>query len=355
MIKKLTALGAIAFVSLQSLFAQDSTKTLTFSGSVDAYYRYNIGGTKGAINNNTSFTNSNNAFSLGMASLRADASALSGKLTATADLGFGKRAEEFSYADAGSLALVKQLYATYAVSKMVKVTAGKFATHVGYEVMDAPLNRNYSMSYMFTNGPFTHTGVKVDITDGQVGFMVGMANYLDQTTSTTDVKTFIAQVSAGSKNGKLKAYLNYAGFAGSTNGGNPSGLKAFNQVDLVATGIVSDKFNIGFNATLQDRQQIASSTATSGSWKAAALYFNVDPSASLGLTLRSEYVSDNKLVYYPTKNIFANTLSLNYKVGALTIIPELRYETAQSTIFTKADGAGSKGTVSALVAAVYKF
>lgn len=355
MIKKLTSLGAIAFVSLQSLFAQDSTKTLTFSGSVDAYYRYNFDGSKSSTNNNTSFTNSNNAFALGMASLRADASALSGKLTATADLGFGKRAEEFSYADEGSLALVKQLYATYAVNKMVKVTAGKFATHVGYEVMDAPLNRNYSMSYMFTNGPFTHTGVKVDITEGQVGFMVGLANYLDETTSTTDVKTFIAQVSAGSKNGKLKAYLNYAGFAGSNTGANPSELKAFNQVDLVVTGIVNEKFNIGFNGTIQDRQQIAASSKASSSWKAAALYLNVDPSACLGLTLRSEYVSDSKLVYFDTKNIFANTLSLNYKVGPLTIIPELRYETAESDFFTKSNGTGSKSTFSALLAAVYKF
>ena len=352
MIKKLTALGTIAFVSLQSLFAQDTTKTLTFSGSVDVYYRHNFGD---SINDKTSFTKSNNAFALGMASLRADASALSGKLTATADLGFGKRAEEFSYRESGTLAMVKQLYATYAVNKMVKVTAGKFATHVGYEVMDAPSNRNYSMSYMFTNGPFTHTGVKVDITEGQVGFMVGLANYIDQTTSNTDVKTFIAQVSAGSKNGKLKAYLNYAGFAGSTTGSNPDSLKAFNQVDLVATAVVSDKFNIGFNATMQDRQQIATSSKVSSSWKAAALYLNVDPSTSLGLTLRSEYISDNKLVYFATKNIFANTLSLNYKVGPLTIIPELRYETAESNFFTKSNGTGSKETFSALLAAVYKF
>ena len=31
---------------------------------------------------------------------------------------------------------------------------GKWATHVGYELVDAYLNRNYSMEYMFSYGPF---------------------------------------------------------------------------------------------------------------------------------------------------------------------------------------------------------
>jgi homoserine dehydrogenase len=75
----------------------------------------------------------------------------------------------------------------------------------------------------------------------------------------------------------------------------------------------------------------------------------------VGLTLRSEYISDSKKIYFSTKNIFANTLSLNYKIGPLTFIPEIRFESAQSEIFTKGDGAGSKSTASALMAVVYKF
>ena len=80
-----------------------------------------------------------------------------------ADLGFGKRAEEFSYNDEATRFAIKQLYLTYAPWENVKFTAGSWATHVGYELVDAHLNRNYSMSYMFSNGPFFHTGVKTDI------------------------------------------------------------------------------------------------------------------------------------------------------------------------------------------------
>jgi hypothetical protein len=351
-------LAATATMSFFVATAQDSTKSLTISGSVDGYYRYNFAG---KANNYTSFTNSQSSFELGMASLRADATAMSGKVGAMVDLGLGRRAEEFSYTDGDvdaskngfiSLSLIKQAYITYAPSSKVKFTAGKFATHVGYELLDAPLNRNYSMSYMFTNGPFFHTGLKADITAGPIGFMIGLTNYTDQSTATTEVKNLIAQVSAATKNGKLKAYLNYSGFAGSKSGKNPSTLKAINQIDLVVMGVVSSKFNISYNGTVQSRD---SATGKDGGWIGNALYFNFDPSDKIGLTLRSEYISDNKTIYFGTKNIFANTLSLNAKIGPLTIIPELRVESAQSDFYLKGNGTGTKSTVSGLVAVVYKF
>jgi hypothetical protein len=357
MLRKFSLAGFIA-ISFFTAVSQDTTKTIAFSGSVDAYYRHNFSGQQ---NNNTSFTNSQNSFELGMASLKADATALSGKVGATIDLGFGRRAEEFSYNDgeatAGkngfiTLAAIKQAYITYAVSHKVKFTAGKFATHVGYELVDAPLNRNYSMSYMFTNGPFFHTGLKADITAGPIVFMLGVTNYTDQSTASTSVKNLIAQISGGTKNGKLKAFLNYSGFAGSDSGKNPSTLKSLHQIDLVLNGIINKKFGIGYNGTIQSRKPTVGSN---GSWIGNALYLNFDPTPSIGLTLRSEYITDNKKIYFTTKSILANTLSLNYKVGPLTLIPELRLESANSNFYLKKDGTGTKFTTSGLLAVIYKF
>ena len=356
--RKILATALVIIVMLNSAFSQDSTKTLTISGSVDAYYRHNFD--NNGTNNYTSFTNSQNSFEIGMASIRADATALSGKVSATIDLGFGRRAEEFSYNDgvtaAGkngyvSLSNIKQLYMTFAASSKLKFTAGKFGTHVGYELLDAPLNRNYSMSYMFTNGPFFHTGVKADLTAGPLGFMLGVTNFTDQATSTIPTKSIIGQISGGTSNGNFKAFFNYVGSYGSTSLQIPGGLESLSQYDLVMTGVLSSKFNIGFNGTIQQRDN----GLTSGSWQGAALYLNVDPSASFGLTLRSEYISDKDMVYFGTENIFANTLSVNYKVGPFTLIPELRVESAQSPIFLKNNGDESKSTATALVAAIYKF
>jgi len=114
-------------------FSQSDSTTSgwpTITGSVDAYYRYNFANAKDAegnpvTNNYTAFTNSQNSFELGMASVRADHSF--GKASATIDLGFGRRAEEFSYADPEHTTLfaVKQAYLSYAISDNVKFTLGK--------------------------------------------------------------------------------------------------------------------------------------------------------------------------------------------------------------------------------------
>ena len=87
---------------LAGAYAQDSTKeapkATTISGSVDVYYRYNLANPKsGATNNATSFTNSQNSFELGMAAIKYDHSW--GKAGASVELGFGRRAQDFSYND----------------------------------------------------------------------------------------------------------------------------------------------------------------------------------------------------------------------------------------------------------------
>src|SRR5215510_8675639 len=118
----------LAFVSFIYVNAQDSSSkgSLSITGSVDAYYRYNFHNAKdsGQTNNYTSFTNSQNSFELGMASIKADYSI--GKVDGVVDLGFGRRAEEFSYNDQGTLAAIKQAYVSYAPSDKVKFTMGKW-------------------------------------------------------------------------------------------------------------------------------------------------------------------------------------------------------------------------------------
>ncbi|MCR6719762.1 MAG: porin [Chitinophagaceae bacterium] len=364
MLRKIMLASSASLTLFCANAQEDSTKSLTISGNADAYYRYNFAGNRTAPNNYTSFTNSTNSFEVGMATLRADFSALSGKVGGTVDIGFGRRIDEFNYNDGESglgkngfisLSNLKQAFVTYAPSEKVKFTMGKFGTHVGYELLDAPLNRNYSTSYMFSNGPFFHTGLKADITAGNVGIMVGVANYTDESTSTNSVKTALAQVSGSFADQKLQFYLNYVGFGGSENGVNPGGLKALNQVDLVLLGTITEKFNIGYNGTVQSRKQVDGSFTPDGSWWGSALYFNYDPTSTIGLTWRTEYIGDKKGVAFASENIFANTLSLNYKAGPLTIIPEIRFESAKNEIFLDKDFNGTKSTVSALLAAVISF
>jgi hypothetical protein len=352
-------LTSSALFSLVVLRAQEkdsaAAKTplpVTITGSVDAYYRYNFNNPKSyPYNSFTSFTHSSNSFELGMASLRLDHSF--GKVSATVDLGFGTRAEEFSYNDAGTRLAIKQLYVTYAPSSAIKFTLGTWGTHVGYEVLDAYLNRNYSMSYMFTNGPFSHTGLKADISlGGKSAVMVGIANPTDYRSAPGMPKSFIAQFSTGSKDDKVKAYLNFVT-------GKQNDIKKVTQVDLVATFGVGSKFSIGLNGTYQSvglKDTTVSQDYNTSNWWGAAVYLNFDPAPWFGVTLRGEYIGDED-EYLGLKTMFAPTLSFNFKVDNLTIIPEFRLDNAGNEVFYKnaTSPTLSKSTGSFILAATYHF
>jgi hypothetical protein len=325
---------------------------LTITGSADVYYRYDFAKTK--ANNLTSFTNTQNAMTLGMASVKFEHK--SDKVGFVADLGFGMRAQEFAYNDAGIVQAIKQLYISYSPAEWLKFTAGSWATHVGYELVDPQLNRNYSMSYMFTNGPFTHTGLKADITKGKHGFMLGVSNATDYRVppdGQINKKFFLGQYSIAF-NDNFKLYLNYVG------GKNPDSSKT-SQVDAVLTGKFSDNFSAGFNGTINTMKPWDGTKNVDGkSWWGSALYLNLDPKPWFGLTLRGELFNDDDQVKMFASapaggNIFATTLSANFKTGGFIFIPEFRFENASEEIFLDKDMLPTKSYGAFFIAAIYSF
>jgi len=352
--KKIIILTAVLLVTKFS-FSQvaDSTKKLSapviITGSVDAYYRYDFHNPKTfPYNSFTSFTRSSNSFELGMASIRADHSF--GKVSATVDLGYGKRVEEYAYNDVNTRAAIKQLYITYAPSNKIKFTFGTWGTHIGYEVLDPYLNRNYSISYMFTYGPFSHTGLKADISLGSKSvLMVGISNPTDFRSAPGAPKSLIAQFSTASKNDKLKAYFNFVG-------GKQSDLKKVIQGDVVGTYSLSTKFSLGINGTFQTVNARIDTGATfhKSTWYGAALYINYDPVSWFGVTLRNEYIGD-KDNYLGLKHVFAPTISGNFKVDNLIIIPEFRVDNAGNNVFYKNQSENTNSTANFVLAVVYHF
>jgi len=127
-------------------------------------------------------------------------------------------------------------------------------------------------------------------------------------------------------------------------------------LDLVVTAALSSRFNIGYNGTVQSVKD--TEVNKTKKWWGSALYLNYDPTSLFGLTLRGEYFNDEK---YGLKtvgggsNIFATTLSANFKIDNFRIIPEFRLDNASKDIFVKSDGSHSKGTATGLLAAVYTF
>ncbi|KAF2509301.1 porin [Flavobacterium zhairuonense] len=348
-----------AMLTSSFAFAQDDTETATspattWGGSADAYYKYDF---SKQMNGLTSFTNSQNSFELGMASV--EAGHTFGKASVFVDLGFGKRAGEFSYnettdKDINAKFLIKQLFFTYNVTDKFKFVAGSFGTHIGYEVLDAVDNKNYSMSYAFSYGPFFNTGVKAQYTSGKFTAMFGITNPTDFKSAMdagSTQKTFIGQLGYIGETGS--AYLNFT--SGSA---NPASDENKTQIDFVASKTISDSFALGFNATYAKTKNDFDSDLD-GEWFSLVGYANYSFSPSLLLAYRMEYFDAKdaapSLGTLTGSNVFANTVSLNYKVGKLTIIPELRYDAASEDIFLDKDALPTGGSFYALVATTYSF
>lgn len=254
-----TTMFAQDAVLVTETVVEDEKTPLEISGFVDAYYQYNF-------NNNaagtTSFTPEHNSFELGMANIVFAKNF--DKVGFVADLAFGPRANAANGVGGFTTDIVKQLFVTYSPTDAITLTAGNFATFVGYELIDAPGNFNYSTSYMFSNGPFFHTGIKADFAiNDKFGAMVGLFNDTD---TKSDVgaapgKHYGAQLSYSDD--KTGIYFNVLG------GKEDTSLMA-NQLDLTATYQATDDLLIGVNVT----DKFYDFDGVGASWFGAALYLN---------------------------------------------------------------------------------
>jgi hypothetical protein len=339
MLKKILIASAICCTIVPSFAQKDSTKKnpTIISAYVDGYYRGLLKNGGGSNNNFTSFTNTHNSFNLGMASIKVDQTLQ--KFTASLDLGIGKRADEFSYNDKNILKNIKQATLSYSVNEDLKLTAGKFSTHIGYELLDATSNRNYSMSYGFSYGPFFHTGLKADIALGKkTALMVGIVDPTDYTGFNKKSKYIIAQISAASKHDKVKGYLNFL------NGDLTT------QYNLVVVTSLTNKMSAAIDASINQQKF----SAGNSSWTSKAFYINYDITETLGLTVREDFFSDRAISPIGVGSVNATTLSGKIKMNKVTIIPEVRIDRGITPLFSTKTGTATSAS-NFIVAAIYAF
>ncbi len=326
--------GLTLNLQAQSEVEADEKPTFSFAGSVDSYYRANLNATNDAENGGslapaTSFANLP-GFALGMANLIGSYDGE--KAGFVADLAFGPRGAEAVFGSGPALNIINQMYAYVNVSESLTLTLGNFNTFLGYEVISPTGNYNYSTSYMFSYGPFSHTGVKVDLDlGGGFSFMQGVFNATDATDFNPD-GTYTAGSQIGYEGENGGAWLNFLYD------------EDYFQTDLTTGWDVSDKLYLGFNGTY------------STSFYGAAAYLQVATSDSFGLGLRAEYFKDDDgVAILADESVFDVTLSANYNIGNLTIIPEFRVDLTSEDMFMDDELAPQSSLASFLVAAVYAF
>lgn len=321
-------------------FAQDDapeTTPLEISGSGDLYYKYDFAKVG---NIPTSFGTDQNSVSLGMLDI-----ALKKKIknvSFVGEISFGPRGQYQSIPNGDGTDVnsfhIQNLYASYAVSDKLSLTAGYMGTFIGYEVISPVGNFHYSTSYLFTNGPFQNAGVKANyaITE-KFGAMVGVFNDSWNTYKADSQKGLNAvggQLSFVTD--KASAYLNF--MDGSVSG---------TIVDLTATFQLTEKFKLGLNAADFSNEGDVGYTG-------AALYPSYAITDAFALGLRGEYFKSKEGSL--DTSVTALTLSGNYKINGLTIIPEFRLDSnSDEVLFVDSDLAPAKSASQVLLAVVYGF
>jgi len=241
---------------------------------------------------------------------------------------------------------------SYAPADWVTLTFGNFSTFVGYELIDAPLNLNYSTSYMFTNGPFFHTGLKANFKlSEKFGALVGVFNDTDTKIDVVPGKHIGGQLSY--TDGVVAAYLNY--LSGRHAEGEGVAPDVFShQLDFTGT-VALGKLGLGLNVT---NRMFDPEEGDATSWFGTALYLNFPVSESSKIALRGEYISDDDGVITSVgdNSILALTLSGNIKAGPFIFIPEFRIDnSSKEGYFKDADGKDKTSNAGVLFAVIYDF
>jgi hypothetical protein len=322
--------------------AQETTESKTkekkiyFEGSVDAYYQTNLSSTDKAIFGSngdafqsfgTSFANET-GFALGMVNIIA--SYEKGNVGAVADIVFGPRGD----AAVGDYNL-NQLYTYWNVSKKTKLTLGRFNTYLGYEVISPTGNFNYSTSYLFSSGPFSHVGLKADFALSEdFSLMFAFMNPTDVNNNTTGGYALGAQL------GYAGQFLNFYY--------DDKEVLGF-EVDYTGGFDLSDSFFLGINAAYADND--------GEGFTGAALYPQYATSDSFSIGLRGEYfdwMSDAD-TFTDDLDVFAVTLTGSYTIENLTIKPELRLDSNSEEVYVDSDLNATKNLSAFTLAAIYKF
>ena len=305
--------------------------TFTLSGTVDVYGTTNFTKDPGTPGILIASPENANAFGLGFANTVFAYE--KGKAGVVADIAFGPRADDANMAGA-----INQLYAYYNVSDKLTLTAGQFNTFLGYEVISPAANFNYTVSYLFNAGPFSHTGIKADYAVSEdLSFMLALTNAHGISSADgnlTDDTQFGAQI------GYKGQYLNF--ITGAVSAG---GAKDWIFLDYTGGFDLSDSFYLGLNAAYAN-----SSNADEG-YKGIALYLQNTFSEKFALGFRPEFFTATSGGVDSKVSAFTLTSNVNL-TDNLKFITDLRFDSSDDYII---EASPEKSTSTLTMAAVYSF
>lgn len=273
------------------------------------------------------------------------------------DLDFGKDANAIAPSDTGSSdefdvqeAFV-QLHAS--VGNGIDFKIGKFVTLLGAEVIEAPLNYNYSRSFLFGYAiPFTHTGIlgSYEVND-TFSFSAGVVNGWDVIEDNNDAKTFLGNVTFSPVD---YFSLGVNGVYGAEQANNESSKRWV--VDVVGTLTPIDKFTFVINYDYGEEEDAVRQGETA-EWTGIAAYVRYDASDWSAFTLRSEFFNDEDGARTDTgQDLWEVTLTSEFKIYKDALLRlEYRHDESNETPFTdgKGNSTGEQDTIALEMAYIF--
>jgi hypothetical protein len=231
---------------------------------------------------------------------------------------------------------INQAYIEYLSPYNVLFTAGKFGTHIGYEVAGAPLNVNITRGFIYTNlQPFSQTGVKAAVeTDSGVNFMIGGVSGISEAQVDVDDEVdLIASLGYGTDTFSGSLNLQWGYDAETLGFGGPPGTRGDNDdaliADLVLEMTPSDNLLAWVDTTYA---QIGIDGSPSTPWAVGvAVGGRVGVTDRMGIGGRFEYAhadTDGLATPLSEADAYSATVTMDYAlVENLILKGEYKYET----------------------------
>jgi hypothetical protein len=151
---------------------------------------------------------------------------------------------------------VQEAYLTYKPSEF-SLTAGKFVTYEGIEVIEGPMNPTLTRGYLFGLAePFTHVGVKAHYTTDKFDIGGGVINGWDQMIDLNGGKMIMLRAAVTPTDKFMAALSGYVNISDSN--ASDHGLIS---IDLTGMGKLSDDFALWFQGNF-GHQKVAGLSAS---------------------------------------------------------------------------------------------
>jgi hypothetical protein len=347
-------------------------KQLSVNGLVSASYVGNFESPPSGTNQFRVFDTRSGTFALDVVELVVQRSVSSpGEAGFRVDLTFGSLIPKVTAAAglfrdengvAGDFDL-QQAYFSYVApaGRGLRIDAGKFATHLGYEVIEGydGYNDNHSHSFLFGYAqPITHTGLRISYPfSAAVSAQVHLVNGWDNAVDNNTGKSIGAQL-ALTPSPRLSVLLNYMG--GPEQADENSNLR--HAFDLVATFKAAAALSLAVNYDYGQESSVALPETSGGgradvSWQGVAGYGRVTLSPRVALVLRAEWFDDRQGARTGSaQSLKECTFTPEFKPHPHVVVrADLRHDWSDREVFETGDGRLGRSQTTLSVNGIFVF